>query len=209
MNQTIPTSGHTTKNSYHHGDLRTALIDAAAIMIREEGEDALSMRRLAERVGVSRTAAYHHFRDKQDLLCSVAEEGFRRFDELALSLADVEDIEQYLRRYISGYVMFAVKNAEYYDLMFSSRIWKSAGLTDSLKLRSHACFQDYVHHMTGICKGYTLPEGVTPLRFSQIIWSTLHGLSRLMIDGIYVEKTAIEAICDASVKLLVQHVEKN
>ncbi len=208
MSTTQTSSTSLTKNSYHHGELRTALLNAAALMIREEGEAALSMRRLAERVGVSRTAAYHHFRHKQDLLCSVAEEGFRRFDVLAQSLQGINDIEQYLQRHIRGYVRFALENAEYYDLMFSGRIWRSEGLTDSLQASSHACFQGYVERMAAVCENYRLPPGVTPLRFAQIVWSTLHGLSRLVIDGIYVEKTAIEAICDASVTLLLQQVDR-
>ena len=68
------------KSSYHHGDLKRALLDETARILREEGEDALSLRHLAASVGVSRTAPYHHFRDKQSLLCAVAEEGFARFN---------------------------------------------------------------------------------------------------------------------------------
>ena len=51
----------TTKANYHHGDLRRTLLDQAALLLREEGEQGLSMRRLAARAGVSRTAPYHHF----------------------------------------------------------------------------------------------------------------------------------------------------
>ncbi len=66
-------SGPREKKAYHHGDLKSVLLDETARILREEGEDALSLRRLAANIGVSRTAPYHHFRDKQSLLCAVAD----------------------------------------------------------------------------------------------------------------------------------------
>ena len=57
----MPSSG--TQN-YHHGDLRSALLDAAATRIENQGIEGLSLRKLADDVGVSRSALYHHFRDK-------------------------------------------------------------------------------------------------------------------------------------------------
>src|SRR5690554_7850941 len=67
---------------YHHGDLRSALLQEADVMLKENGIEGLSLRQLAERVGVSRTAPYHHFRDKHELLCALATEGFRELDQL-------------------------------------------------------------------------------------------------------------------------------
>ena len=58
--------------TYHHGDLREALLQAAKALIGEAGIENLSLRKLAERAGVSRTAPYHHFSDKNDLLCAIA-----------------------------------------------------------------------------------------------------------------------------------------
>ena len=66
----------TTKGSYHHGDLRSSLLEAAKAMLSESGIEGLSLRKLADRVGVSRTAPYHHFKDKNELLCAIAQEGF-------------------------------------------------------------------------------------------------------------------------------------
>ena len=64
------------KTKYHHGDLRQALIDTATKMVEKDGVSSLSLRKLAEQVNVSRTAAYHHFTDKHDLLCAIAAKGF-------------------------------------------------------------------------------------------------------------------------------------
>ncbi len=198
----ITTPKTSSKKAYHHGDLRQQLVDQAARMIRDEGEAALSMRKLAAAVGVSRTAPYHHFEDKHALLCAIAEEGFRRFDGLGEGREEITDILDHLQQHIRGYVSFAVECPEYYDLMFSSHIWKSNALTESLRKSSFRTFRLYVEQMAGLCERYNLPEGVTPLRFTQVTWSTMHGLSRLMVDGIYVEKEAIDGMCDAAAKVL-------
>ena len=62
--------------TYHHGDLRTALLHAAAKRLADYGVDSLSLRKLAEDAGVSRTAPYHHFKDKSALLSAIAAKGF-------------------------------------------------------------------------------------------------------------------------------------
>jgi len=56
------------KTKYHHGDLRTTLLEVAGEMLKESGIEEVSLRKLAARVGVSRTAPYHHFKDKNALL---------------------------------------------------------------------------------------------------------------------------------------------
>src|SRR5215211_2917147 len=62
---------------YHHGNLRRALLDEALATIRAEGVDAVTLREIGARLGVSRTALYRHFADKRALLTAVATEGFR------------------------------------------------------------------------------------------------------------------------------------
>ena len=65
------------KGAYHHGNLRRALIDAGLALIDREGATALSLRAVAQRVGVSAAAPYRHFPSREALLAAVAEEGFR------------------------------------------------------------------------------------------------------------------------------------
>src|SRR5215211_7813797 len=64
-------------NRYHHGDLRRALLEEALQTIQAHGVEAVTLRAIGERLGVSRTALYRHFADKQALLAAVAAEGFR------------------------------------------------------------------------------------------------------------------------------------
>src|SRR5882762_8903275 len=79
------------KRAYHHGDLERALVDTAVLMIQQEGVQALTLRGVGARLGVSRTALYRHFDDKQALLTRVASEGFKTFhDALAAAAAKAE-----------------------------------------------------------------------------------------------------------------------
>src|SRR6516162_2638912 len=63
---------------YHHGDLRRALLDEALRTIQTHGVEHLTLRTVGERLGVSRSALYRHFADKQSLLATVGKEGFRK-----------------------------------------------------------------------------------------------------------------------------------
>ena len=114
----------TNKASYHHGDLRTSLLVAATAMLKEDGIEGLSLRKLADKVGVSRTAPYHHFKDKNELLCAIAEVGFSRWQADAREIFAQENIstrEKY-RQFFQGYIGYAADNPEMYDLMFGRTI---------------------------------------------------------------------------------------
>lgn len=170
------------------------------MLLREEGEQGLSMRRLAARAGVSRTAPYHHFKDKQDLLCAIAEEGFRRFVDV-LTVEGKELSEQRMGLFIREYLEFAVNNAEYYDLMFGSHLWKGDGITDTLKQEAHGSFRFYLDQIKSWQAQGFINGKLDLLRYSQVSWSTLHGLSRSLIDGVYLDTDAMGQICDQAARM--------
>lgn len=186
------------RSRYHHGDLRTALLQQATLLIREGGVEALSMRTLAERTGVSRTALYHHFQDKNDLLCALAESGFQQLDQLIQS-APMEKMHSAdgLRSLIHSYVHFAADNPEQYDLMFGRLIWKSGMPSDALKQTAFSSFKHYVE------KTATLNNSRNTLRVAQVSWATLHGICKFIIDGIYVNRTDLEEICDQALEMML------
>ena len=105
---------------YHHGDLRHALINAALVGLEEGGTGALSLRGLAERVGVSRTAPYRHFAGKKALLAAVAASGFVRFTE-ALRAAKGRNAGKRLAAIGRAYCAFARQNPGLLRLMFGPR----------------------------------------------------------------------------------------
>ena len=197
-----------SKATYHHGDLHDCLLKAATEIIAESGVDALSMRKLADRVGVSRTAPYHHFRDKQALLSALALNGFRTY------IAEVEQIsldkqlspDQKLEQFVRYYLRFAMQNPEIYNLMFGHSLWKSGQPSEELRAEAHESFRRFVSFVAQWQQDGAIPPGCEPLRFSQVAWSALHGLCRLVIDGIYVEPSSIDAICDTLLAMFRQQI---
>jgi len=108
-------AGGMAKASYHHGDLRRALLDAAAEVIAEDGPAALSLRDLARRAGVSHAAPTHHFGDKKGLLTALAAEGFDRLaaDLLATRAATGSFLELGV-----AYVRFATAHRAHFEVMW-------------------------------------------------------------------------------------------
>ncbi len=108
------------KGAYHHGDLRTALVETAARMAAESGPTSVTLREVARRAGVSQAAPYHHFADKAALLAAVAEEGFRLFDaHQAEALANApDDAVERLAALGVSYLRFALASPHYFHVMF-------------------------------------------------------------------------------------------
>lgn len=175
---------------YHHGNLRQALLDSSLAILRSEGIEALSLRRLAEHAGVSRGAPYHHFRDKQALLAAIGELGFAELNKLLQTL--VEDEQQPLRerlhQAVLGYLDFATRQPALYALMFGRTLWQSSNDVGTAEFQRYAkdCFRQYVHLFELLDNSLGLPS-LTHLRKAQLLWATLHGLAKLSSDGIFVK----------------------
>jgi AcrR family transcriptional regulator len=109
------------KPAYHHGDLRNALIEAAAAAVEQGGPDAVSLRELAASIGVSRAAPYRHFADRDELLAAVAARGFEDLIVVyGTALAGPGDGRARLRRALRDYMDFAWKRPGLHALMFES-----------------------------------------------------------------------------------------
>lgn len=194
-----------TMTRYHHGNLRPALLREAEQLIRDDGVEGLSLRRLAERAGVSRAAPYHHFEDKNALLCALAGRGFADLTALieGAELGPAGDPEPGLRRFVRDYLRFATDDPERYELMFGRTIWKIGRPTSELRAVAYDCFQRYVDRIVALLGAGARQSGSRPLRLAQASWATLHGLCRLLIDGIYVDPEDIVEVSDEAVRLLV------
>ncbi len=111
------------KKPYHHGDLRSALLQAGAVMLETLGPEALSMRELARAVGVSNTAPRRHFPSKQYLLEALALTGFERLGEdLRQALATEEpSFAKRLIRLAHANIRFATAHRALFRLMFAAK----------------------------------------------------------------------------------------
>jgi len=176
------------------------------MMIEESGVEGLSLRKLANRVGVSRTAPYHHFKDKNELICAIAEQGYKQQLIRAHSNYDNADasMHEQFREYVHAYVKFAHDNPELYDLMFGRTIWKEQNSTEGLRGAAYPCFQHQLE-MTAIWQKHgLLSSDESALRLSQVIWGTLYGIAKLLIDGIYTHTSQVEEMCDSAVNLFTR-----
>jgi AcrR family transcriptional regulator len=105
---------------YHHGDLRNALISIATELLAEDGLHALSLRKMAQRAGVSHNAPYMHFTDKEAVLVAIAEEGFRLLAvdvESAIAQSGSSTREQLIVA-SQAYVRFALGHPDHVQVMF-------------------------------------------------------------------------------------------
>lgn len=192
------------QDRYHHGDLRSTLLREASAMLRSSGLESLSLRRLAAQAGVTATALYHHFHDKNDLLCALAAGGFAELEartDAATRDAKLSDRER-MRRFVRAYVGFAAENPEIYDLMFGRVIWKAGTATEELREVAHGTFRRYLERALHGAPAALAGDELRALRRSQVGWAALHGLCRLSIDGIYVDRRDLDAMSEEAVEML-------
>lgn len=113
------------RDTYHHGDLRNALITAAVELVEGSSPEELTLREVSRRVGVNHRAAYRHFADKTALLAAVAEDGYRDLltvMERALSALPRAKASERLMALAIAYVSFAIDQPARYRIMFGRRL---------------------------------------------------------------------------------------
>ena len=104
---------------YHHGNLRQALIDAGIRIINENGEEALSLRKVAAACEVSHAAPYAHFKDKEELLEAMKKSVTDKFtDELETAVSNGRNAEESIILMGKAYISFFSKNPDYYTFLF-------------------------------------------------------------------------------------------
>lgn len=180
------------KDSYHHGDLRQALVEAAIELIAQQDVSSLSLREIARRVGVSHAAPYRHFADKDALLATLAEEGFRGLAD-ALNTAVKQAPEHPLQRLeASGvaYVEYAFAHPSHYRVMFgwyrseqlASDNQRKRDTNPAVFTASQQAFMVLVNIVIeGQAKG-VIRSG-EPKQLAWVAWSLVHGLAMLLIDA--------------------------
>ncbi|EPG72439.1 WHG domain protein [Leptospira fainei serovar Hurstbridge str. BUT 6] len=112
------------KNSYHHGDLKRALLDASIRILKEEGYKALSLRKAAMLAGVSQSAPYRHYNDLESLYADIAEEGFKLLSERQRKIQSKYRTNPLLLFREAGvsYVEFALEHQDLFRIMYGNQI---------------------------------------------------------------------------------------
>ena len=176
-------------DTYHHGDLRRALVQAALELAAEDKNWNFSLREVARRAGVSHNAPYNHFPHKRDLLDAAAAAGHDLLrSELAAAVAKIADPRAALSKMSSAYINFGIKNPVLYRLMFSvtpngpdwhpeevQTAWVASRVVLENILRRGARMGIFDPALT------RKSELETAALYT---WSVVHGLTMLAIDGL-------------------------
>lgn len=168
-----------SRSSYHHGDLRDALLDAAERALDRRGTPALALRAIARAAGVSHTAAYHHFADRQSLLRAVATRGFDRLrDALAAAAAPEPGSRGFLEMGVA-YVHFAAEHPALFRLMFGAEVARGRSRDGALRSASDGAFQVLLDGARRLAP--RAPDATVQQR-AVAAWSVVHGLAGLLLD---------------------------
>ena len=170
----------TVRRSSRNSTVPSALRAASRAILDEDGPDAVGLREAARRVGVSATAAYRHFANKEDLLASVAAEGFR---ELAAAMEAAMVEPEPLRGMGLAYVEFALQKRGLFRLMFGQILVERAKYP-GLKSAADAVFALLERIVITDAPGQ--PAEAATLG----AWGLVHGISALFIDGLVPEARA-------------------
>jgi AcrR family transcriptional regulator len=179
---------------YHHGNLRNTLIKVATELLAEEGTHALSLRKMAQRAGVSHNAPYMHFADKEAVLAEIAEEGFRLLAieiESAIATADTSTYRQLIAA-SNAYIRFALDRPNHLQVMFRPyEVEKYPSLLQASQSALNCLFELVKSGQ----ENNTLIAGNTH-QMTKSIWAMVHGVAVISIayqTNIFLpENTSIE-----------------
>ena len=195
-----------TKNStsYHHGNLKEALIQESLKMVEANGLSSITLRELTQRVGTSRTALYRHYSSKEELFKEVIQAGFEKLDADIFAALD-EDLEVKKKIYMlgKGYINFAIKNPNLYRMIFGHELQEHREESCDINDREDAPgFHKLVDIITEAQADGILKKE-DPFMQATVMWSLLHGLSNLLIDGHVHVLDNIDTLYDLSFKTLI------
>jgi AcrR family transcriptional regulator len=169
------------RDTYHHGDLKRALIRAALSLVAEKGPKGFTLTEAARRAGVSAAAPYRHFADKAQLLAAVAEQGFHELHAALTAAADnAADPQSRVIELGGEYVRWAVAHADYYQVMFGAETIKAEH--PSLVIAAGQAFGDLLDAIASGLESGVLPGG-DPRDIAGRLWSLVHGVASLAIGG--------------------------
>lgn len=208
MNSSKTKHAAKAKTRYHHGDLKEALINAAHELVSQKGPDHFSLTDACRLAGVSKSAPYRHFGNKDDLLQSVRDKGFKKMRQGMIAAAEdlVTGSNQCITAIGMAYIQFAVSEPALFKLMFgNSRSLPENDLTDLEGKPTFKILLDQVIARTKLQDIGSLMSVAFPL------WTLVHGASMLIIDDsyrrIYPDSNTEQMITEATKRLLAEFPE--
>ena len=171
-------------NTYHHGDLRDALVQAAFHEAERGGPEAINISALAKKLGVSQPAPYRHFADREALLQAVTAEAFRQFNVILRDLVDKPSKQSRLSRFAQATLSFGLQRNGIYRLMFASRTMACAPKGSEL----HNAAMETLALLIASLEAPAV--GLLRERQALKIWASLHGVVMLAEQGLLTGQVA-------------------
>jgi AcrR family transcriptional regulator len=184
-------------NTYHHGDLRDALVQAALREAEQGGPEAISIKALAKKLGVSQPAPYRHFADREALLAAVTAEALRQFSAVLRESTSKPSRQSKLSRIARATLDFGLRRNGIYRLMFASRTMAGVPKDSELHRAAMETFGLVLEALGPPAAGY-LRE-----RHALTIWTGVHGVVMLAEQGLLTGKAAhisVEELVEEMVK---------
>ncbi|WJR80615.1 TetR/AcrR family transcriptional regulator [Bradyrhizobium sp. NP1] len=172
------------ENAYHHGDLRDALTQAALHEVERGGPEAVSLKALAKKLGVSQPAPYRHFADRDALMEAVTAEAFRQFTAELKESIERSSRRSKLSRFAQAALAFGLRRNGIYRLMFASRVMACSPDGSELHKAAMETFSLLVEALEAPA------VGLIRERHALQIWAALHGVVMLAEQGLLTGKVA-------------------
>ena len=178
-----------TSKSYHHGDLRAALVEAGLKALQSQEIGEISLRQLAREVGVSPTAVYRHFPDKDALLSALAQAGIAQMAEWQKAAARGAGSSDAFAATGRAYVRWALAHPSLFRLVFGQ--CREVGQTVFGDNEAAQLLRSFAQGIAG--------DEAGAQRLMLQAWAVVHGLAMLMLDGQLPKNDAlIDQVVDAS-----------
>lgn len=189
----MPARPPRVKKSYHHGNLRHDLVAAALEIIKRRGADGLTLRAVANRLGVTPTAPYRHFASKGALLAALASDGFTQLlDEVRTATAEAG--ADPLLRYEAlavGYVRFATAHPAHFRIMYGPQV----DFDDVAVPERRAAFKMLTDAIEA-CQAAGLASPGDSWVIANQAWAYAHGLVTLHSHGILRRSIGVPALIE-------------
>lgn len=197
--------------TFHHGDLRRALVAAALTLVAEGQGESFTLREAARRVGVNHRAVYHHFADKRTLLVAVAIEGWRGLldrirEVLAKQPADAPTHDRLLA-VGKAYVVHALAHPEHYRVMFGARLNLDGRFPDLEAVMQEAITMVTAELQRGMARR-ELPAGRDITLSAMTLWAAIHGVTHLVLEQrIVIKPTKLAGYVEQLLQPLLRGLE--
>jgi len=204
-----------TRRKQHQDELREKILDAARELFVEEGVEAVSMRKIADKIGYSATTLYNYYEDKESLLRVLCDADFGTLQDSFKKIGRIADPIERMRKLGQAYITFALKYPSHYRLMFMTpRVHREDPCSDidhgNPDQDAYAFLRATV--VEGLASGAFRDQYDDPDLLSQVVWSGVHGVASLhliMGNDQWVSWRPVAEVARTAIDVMIRGLVKN